>query len=86
MLGVLHQQLEAFRLKFGRDPGPGDPVFFDPASAVPAPMPDDYLERETAAAMTRAGISPAQRPPTQSLSRTSRRQVRQSSEAKNRLC
>ena len=58
MLGVLHQQLEAFRLKFGRDPGPGDPVFFDPDSAVPAPMPDDYVERETAAAMTRAGISP----------------------------
>ena len=31
-------------------------------------------------------ISPAQRPPSQSLFRTLRQHVRQSSEAKNRLC
>lgn len=27
---ILKKQLRAFRKKFGRDPGPNDPVFFDP--------------------------------------------------------
>ena len=34
-------QLEAFRAKFGRDPGPNDPIFFDPNKDEPAPMSDD---------------------------------------------
>jgi hypothetical protein len=34
---MLRAQLEAFRKKFGRDPGPGDPVFFDP-NIVPTPI------------------------------------------------
>lgn len=27
---ALEEQLRAFRAKFGRDPGPDDPLFFDP--------------------------------------------------------
>ena len=27
---ILREQREAFRKKFGRDPGPNDPIFFDP--------------------------------------------------------
>ncbi|WP_072396435.1 hypothetical protein [Hyphomicrobium sp. CS1GBMeth3] len=36
---ILKKQLRAFRKKFGRDPGPGDPVFFDPNAETPQPMP-----------------------------------------------
>jgi integrase len=58
MLDALRKQRERFRQKFGRDPGPNDPVFFDPDSDVPAPMSEDYIKRETVTAMTEAGISP----------------------------
>ena len=32
---LLKQQLKDFRKKFGRDPLPGEPVFFDPDESVP---------------------------------------------------
>jgi len=33
----------AFKEKFGREPGPDDPVIFDPTAAEPRPyMPSDY--------------------------------------------
>jgi hypothetical protein len=32
---ALEGQAEAFRSKFGRDPGPGDPIFFDPEASQP---------------------------------------------------
>lgn len=35
---MLLPQWEAFRKKFGRDPGPGDPFFFDPNADKPTPM------------------------------------------------
>ena len=38
MRDVLLQQREAFKAKFGRYPGPNDPVFFDPDAAEPVPM------------------------------------------------
>jgi hypothetical protein len=34
-VNVLKEQRERFREKFGREPGKGDPVFFDPDSDVP---------------------------------------------------
>jgi hypothetical protein len=34
---ALKQQLEAFREKFGREPGAGDPIFFDPDATEPRP-------------------------------------------------
>ena len=37
---LLLKQFEAFRLKFGRDPIKGDPLFFDPNSDTPKPLPD----------------------------------------------
>jgi hypothetical protein len=36
----LRWQEDLFREKFGRDPGPGDPVFFDPDADEPRPLPD----------------------------------------------
>lgn len=37
----LARQLDAFRKKFGRDPEPGDPLFFDPEKDEPTPMSDN---------------------------------------------
>jgi hypothetical protein len=55
---MMYQQLRAFREKFGREAGPGDPVFFDPDSDTPQPFPlERYLEESTAA-MVAAGIRP----------------------------
>lgn len=42
---ILKKQLRAFRKKFGRDPGPGDPVFFDPNADTPQPIPRADLEQ-----------------------------------------
>lgn len=50
------RQLEAFRLKFGREPGPDDPIFFDPDSDTPQPIPEGVIEAATIAAMVRAGL------------------------------
>jgi hypothetical protein len=33
MKAALETQIEAFRKKFGREPGPKDPIFFDPIGA-----------------------------------------------------
>jgi len=37
---LLKKQLKAFRKKYHRDPGPDDPVFFDPTADSPQPMPE----------------------------------------------
>lgn len=36
-------QVEAFRRKFGRDPGPEDPVFFDPDADDPTMLTEQYM-------------------------------------------
>lgn len=57
-LEVLLRQKAKFRQKFGRDPGPHDPLMFDPNSDVPVPYPYDRMKRETLEAMRRAGTPP----------------------------
>jgi hypothetical protein len=37
IMEALKTQRKAFRKKFGRDPGPGDPMFFDPDEDTPKP-------------------------------------------------
>ena len=56
---ALRQQLELFRKKFGRDPGPENPVFFDPDAASPQLLDPDRIGAEIAEAMGKAGIEPA---------------------------
>lgn len=51
-------QSAAFRAKFGRDPGPHDPVFFDPDADSPRPIPAVKLEAVTVTAMEDAGVPP----------------------------
>jgi len=58
----LKRQAKAFEAKFGRPPGPNDPVFFDPDSDVPAPMSKQQVAEYEAAigdAMRAAGLDPA---------------------------
>ncbi len=52
-------QLEAFRKKFGRDPFPDDPIFFDPDANEPVPLNPQQYEQAMIETMCRAGIDPA---------------------------
>lgn len=55
----LEHQRERFRQKFGCDPGPGDPVFFDPDADEPRPINPDRIKTEIISAMEAAGVDPA---------------------------
>jgi hypothetical protein len=35
---ILRRQIEAFTAKFGHEPGPQDPIFFDPDESTPQPL------------------------------------------------
>jgi hypothetical protein len=52
-------QLEAFRKKFGRDPCPDDPIFFDPDANEPVPLNPQQYEQDMIETMAQAGINPA---------------------------
>ena len=58
MVGMFERQLEAFRQKFGREPGPEDPVFFDPIADTPQTINPEIIEWEIAEAMRAVGIDP----------------------------
>lgn len=42
-MDVLEGQREAFEQKFGRPPGPEDPLFFDPTADTPQPIPPEKI-------------------------------------------
>ena len=52
----LKAQRDAFVKKFGREPGPGDPLFFDPDSDTPRPMVYTDIRDAMVGAMARAGV------------------------------
>jgi hypothetical protein len=56
MLTQLVTQLERFRRKFGRDPGPSDPVFFDSEADTPRPINLAEANAKILKAMKLAGI------------------------------
>jgi len=51
---LLEHQRDTFREKFGRDPGSGDPLFFDPDADEPRPLPPLDLNALEAAAVEAA--------------------------------
>ena len=53
---AIRQQLESFKEKFGREPGPDDPLFFDPDSDVPIPLTEPKLRKELLEAACKAGL------------------------------
>jgi integrase len=52
----LKAQREAFVKKFGREPGPGDPLLFDPDSDTPRPLEYTAIRDAMVGGMVRAGI------------------------------
>ncbi len=54
---ILAKARAQFIAKFGREPGAGDPVFFDPDKDVPTPLDADKVRTDLRRAMRRAGIS-----------------------------
>jgi hypothetical protein len=62
MVATLKQQAKAFEAKFGRPPGPHDPVFFNPDSDTPQTMSQQQVARFEAVvgdAMRKMGMDPA---------------------------
>jgi hypothetical protein len=55
---ALLEQRKAFIDKFGRDPGPGDLVFFDPDKDVPTPIGADRMSADLEKALRDSGIDP----------------------------
>jgi hypothetical protein len=55
---ALERQQQAFRAKFGRDPGPGDPLFFDPDADEPIQISSVKFDAEVFEAMRKAEIPP----------------------------
>ena len=51
------QQLKLFKEKIGREPGPKDPIFFDPDSDVPTPLSEAKLKRGLIEAARKAGLN-----------------------------
>lgn len=54
----LKMMRKAFKRKFGRDPGPDDPVFFDPEAETPVPISQERMQADMLAAMKAAGLAP----------------------------
>lgn len=55
---AMRAQLKAFRKKFGRDPGPDDPVFFDPDSDTPKPLDTGGFDALILDALEASGAPP----------------------------
>ena len=55
---IMEEQMKAFRKKFGRSPGPNDPVFFDPDADSPQPISEAKLRRVIVHAAQEAGLDP----------------------------
>ena len=51
-------QRQRFIDKFGREPGPSDPVFFDPDADTPQQISEDRLGRLMNEALSAAGVDP----------------------------
>jgi hypothetical protein len=56
--GSTRKLREAFIEKFGREPGPGDPVIFDSDYDTPVPLSEEKFRALTLEAMRDAGIPP----------------------------
>src|SRR5262245_63701852 len=55
----IQEQFQRFTEKFGRPPGPDDPVFFDPSVDEPRPIIDEVVDQHMLEAMHKPGDHPA---------------------------
>ena len=58
LAGAMKNQLRAFKKEFGREPGPNDPVFFDPGADTPQPISIEKLRATVIEAAKKAGLDP----------------------------
>jgi hypothetical protein len=58
MIQMLEEQKQRFRAKFGRDPGPEDPVVWDENADQPTPVSEDQIHQIILQAITAAGSPP----------------------------
>lgn len=56
---AMQDQLQSFVKKFGREPGPNDPLFFDPDADTPQEISEEILRKEILKALAAAGVDPA---------------------------
>jgi len=56
---VVREQFQRFTEKFGRPPGPDDPLFYDRSADEPRPIIDEVLDQHMLEAMHKARIHPA---------------------------
>lgn len=64
---ALERQLERFRAKFGREPLPHEPVFFDPAYDNPVPYTEEKLKKIVEDAVAKAKERGGFFPPTEDI-------------------
>ncbi len=55
---IIESQLAMFKEKFGREPEPNDPIFFDPDSDTPQPYSEEELKQGLIEDALEAGIDP----------------------------
>lgn len=56
---TMREQRQAFLAKFGCEPGPDDPIFFDPTADEPRPPGEEAFDDAILKAFDQAGIDPA---------------------------
>ena len=56
---IVHELRARFEQKFGRAPGPGDPVFFDAQADAAGPVDQDRFDAVIIAAMEATGVGAA---------------------------
>jgi hypothetical protein len=57
-IAVIERQRRRFVERFGREPGPRDPVFFDPESQDPRPINPRVMRDAVIDAAEKAGLDP----------------------------
>lgn len=55
---ILRKQRKRFIKEFGREPGPNDPVFFDPHAGEPTPMSEEGFDADVLRGMLNTGMPP----------------------------
>ena len=56
---ILDKQFSSFKEKFGREPGPSDPLFFDPDADTPQQLTDQQVNDCIRDAALADGLDPA---------------------------
>jgi len=56
---IMNRQLDSFAKKYGRDPGPEDPIFFDLEDQIPITYSQENLRERLIEVAMKSGIDPA---------------------------